>query len=90
MKLLELDLPPEARVERSEWGFPVLSAPSRYFWLCEDCSRLYRIRVWTRDGVRLEPAFALAGSQEAPGKPPATHMPSVRSATGPVRSARIA
>lgn len=90
MKLLELDLPPEARVEGSEWGFPVLCAPSRYFWLCDDCSRLYRIRRWTRDGVRLEATFVLAGSQEAPGKPPATHMPSVRSTMGPVRSARIA
>ena len=52
--LIELDVPPEERVIRSDGGFPVCSVPSRYFWLCPRCSLYIRVRRWTSDGVIFE------------------------------------
>src|SRR3974390_737175 len=54
LRLIELDVPPEQRVIRSDWGFPICSVPSRYFWLCEKCCQFLRIRRWTKKGVILE------------------------------------
>lgn len=54
LTLLELDVPPEERVIRSDGGFPVCSVPSRYFWLCAKCSSHLRIRRWTPTGLVLE------------------------------------
>lgn len=88
MRLLELDIPPEARIERGEWGFPVLCVPTRYFWLCEDCSRLYRIRRWTTEGLRLEPVLVVSHSQENGGKAPARRPVASHGAIG--RAAKIA
>ena len=80
MKMLELDMPPEARVAGSEWGFPVQCAPVRYFWLCEDCSRIYRIRQWNLDGLLLEPRLIAGARPEV-----VSHVASRR----PVASQRI-
>ena len=60
MRMLELEMPPEARVAGSEWGFPVQCAPVRYFWLCEECSRVYQIRQWRHEGLLLEPRLTAA------------------------------
>ena len=54
LRLLELDVPPEKRVIRSEWGFPICSVPSKYFWLCGDCSRFLRMKRWMPEGLILE------------------------------------
>ena len=54
LRLIEFELPPEKRVTRSEWGFPICSVPSRYFWLCERCSEVLRIRRWTEGGLVFE------------------------------------
>src|SRR5689334_20895146 len=54
LRLVELDVPPEERVLRSDGGFPVCSVPSRYFWLCPRCSSYLRVGRWTFDGVILE------------------------------------
>lgn len=64
MRLLELELPPEARTERSEWGFPILCVPTRYFWLCAECSRLYQIHQWTPEGLLLQPRMTEVPRQE--------------------------
>lgn len=64
MTMLELELPPEARIERSEWGFPILCVPAKYFWLCEECSRLYLIRRWTTAGLLLHPRLAEVSKPE--------------------------
>jgi hypothetical protein len=55
LRLMELDVPPEKRVIRSDSGFPVCAVPSRYFWLCSKCGESLRIRRWTREGLVLEP-----------------------------------
>lgn len=54
LRLLELDVPPEERVLRSDWGFPICAVPSRYFWLCEHCSQFLNIRRWTKEGLILD------------------------------------
>ena len=54
LRLIELDVPPAARVMRSEWGFPICSVPSRYFWLCDKCSQILNIRCWTEEGLIFE------------------------------------
>jgi hypothetical protein len=54
LRLIELDVPPDERVVRSDWGFPICAVPSKYFWLCGECSRLLKMKRWTRDGLILE------------------------------------
>jgi hypothetical protein len=53
--LIELSLPPDERIIRADGGFPVAVAPSRYFWLCPECSRIWKMKRWTSAGVDLEP-----------------------------------
>jgi hypothetical protein len=55
LRLLELAIPPEERIVRADSGFPIVVVPSRYFWLCSQCSRIWRMRRWTRAGLVLEP-----------------------------------
>lgn len=55
LRMLELAIPPEERVVWSDSGFPVVVVPSRYFWLCSRCSRMWRMRRWTPAGLLLEP-----------------------------------
>lgn len=62
LRLLELDMPPELRVIRSDGGFPVCTVPSRYFWLCEHCSKFLSIRRWTKEGLTLE--FKMKGHSD--------------------------
>ena len=54
LRLIQLEVPPEERVVRSDEGFPVCSVPSRYFWLCPGCSSFLRIKRWTHEGVIFE------------------------------------
>ena len=54
LRLIEIDVPPEQRVTRSEWGFPVCVVRSRYFWLCERCCEVLSIRRWTENGLVFE------------------------------------
>ena len=60
---LEMEVAPEERVVRGESGFPVCAVPSKYFWLCVECSRTLTIRRWTPAGLILEPKLR-GGSQE--------------------------
>ena len=55
LRLLELAVPVEDRVIRSDTGFPIVAVPSRYFWLCPECARSFEMRRWTADGLILEP-----------------------------------
>jgi hypothetical protein len=55
LRLVEMKVPPETRVTRSEWGFPICTVPSRYFWLCDKCSEVLNLRGWTEDGLIFDP-----------------------------------
>ena len=54
LRLIELDVPPEQRVTRSDWGFPICAVRSRYFWLCVQCCEVLSIRRWTGNGLIFE------------------------------------
>ena len=45
--LVELELPSAERITGEESGFPICTAPSRYFWLCPDCSKSLQVERWT-------------------------------------------
>jgi hypothetical protein len=55
LRLIELDVAPEDRILGAEGGFPICSVPTRYFWLCEECSRVLTIKRWTSTGLIFEP-----------------------------------
>jgi hypothetical protein len=50
-----IDLEPCARDRKwtDEGGFPVKSAPSKFFWLCGDCAKKLIIKRWTPSGLLL-------------------------------------
>lgn len=55
LRLLELAIPPLERVVRADGDFPVVAVPSRFFWLCSQCSRAWRMKCWTTAGLVLVP-----------------------------------
>lgn len=78
LRLLELAIPPEERIVRADSGFPVVVVPSRYFWLCAECSRRWRMKRWTREGLLLEPNLPGNAPQQVTQTvkvPPARHLP---------------
>lgn len=56
--LVEKMVAPEERITGSEGGFPVCVVPSRYFWLCGNCSSGYFIRGWLEQELILEPRIS--------------------------------
>ena len=57
LTLIEFETPADERILHAAGGFPVCSAQTRYFWLCEACSRMFRIRKWNSSGLVLEPLW---------------------------------
>ena len=53
LRLLELAIPLEKRVVRPKSGLPIVAVPSRYFWLCSQCSQIWKIKRWTPEGLLL-------------------------------------
>lgn len=41
--------------EGDDSGFPICNVPSRYFWLCPDCSNSMTIHGWTANKVIVRP-----------------------------------
>ena len=63
---LELEASPEDRTQGSEWGFPICCVPTRFFWLCERCSKHFVVRKWTSGGIVLG---GMATAQRRESKP---------------------
>jgi hypothetical protein len=53
--LMELEVSCDELLDGDENGFPVCTLPTKYFWLCVDCSQKFVVRRWTRSGVVLSP-----------------------------------
>ena len=53
-RFLEMEVPPEERTIRSDYGFPVCSVPGRFFWLCARCAMALKLRRWTHAGLVVE------------------------------------
>lgn len=54
LRLVEFETTPDDRVLYSTGGFPVCAARTKYFWLCEVCSRRFTISKWNSRGVILD------------------------------------
>jgi hypothetical protein len=54
LKLMEFEMDPGDRLLHAAGGFPICIARTRYFWLCERCSRKLTISRWNSSGVILE------------------------------------
>ena len=65
LKLIEFETPPDERVLYAAGGFPVCSARTRYFWLCETCSKRLTIKKWNSTGLVLGPLFESGDSPAA-------------------------
>jgi hypothetical protein len=53
VELIELELDSRDRGLTDEGGFPVKSAPSKFFWLCGGCAKKLIVKRWTRSGLVL-------------------------------------
>lgn len=80
LRLIELEVSPEQRVARSDGGFPICVAPSRYFWLCEKCCEVLSIRNWTSDGLVFESRKRLPSMKKTVQQ---IDLPMARAARGP-------
>ena len=80
LKLLEFETAPDERLLYSSGGFPVCSARTRYFWLCQKCSHLFDIKKWNSSGVILErlPKNDSVYESIAAGKPVSQESPGFR------------
>src|SRR3954447_11940616 len=54
LALVEFETAPDDRILHAGGGFPICVTKTRYFWLCQACSRLFRIRKWNSSGLILE------------------------------------
>jgi hypothetical protein len=53
LHLLELEMSPDSPTENEDSGFPMRSAPQKFFWLCADCMKVFTPKQWTPTGVLL-------------------------------------
>jgi hypothetical protein len=51
--LMQLEVPRDNPIESIDYGFPVSTLPTKYFWLCPDCSRRFILLRWMPTGVCL-------------------------------------
>jgi hypothetical protein len=51
--LMQLEVPRDQQTESEEHGFSACALPTKYFWLCADCSRRFVLLHWTPAGVVL-------------------------------------
>jgi hypothetical protein len=74
LALVEFETSPDNRILQAAGGFPICATRTKYFWLCETCSRFFTIRTWNSSGLILEAQHRdggrLLGPQ--PGRKPAS------------------
>lgn len=54
LELLELELYSRDHISADDDGFPIRSLPSRFFWLCGECTKTHIMKRWTASGLVLE------------------------------------
>jgi hypothetical protein len=72
LRLMEFETDPDDRILQASGGFPVCSARTRYFWLCETCSHLFTMKKWNSSGLILETTWdrwSLDSESYEPKKP---------------------
>ena len=53
LELLELEPQSDDRSGQNDGAFTMSSLPSRFFWLCGECTKTYILKRWTTSGVVL-------------------------------------
>lgn len=53
LQLLQYEPDSQQATEYEDGAFPMRPFPSRFFWLCAECSRVYVMKAWTSLGVVL-------------------------------------
>jgi len=51
--LMQLEVPPDQSAPSDDPGFSMCTLPTKYFWLCADCSLRFVISRWTPSGLVL-------------------------------------
>jgi|SRR5947207_9771316 len=91
LTLKEFETAPDDRILHAAGGFPVCSARTKYFWLCERCSRTVTIRKWNASGLLLE---SIHGDYSATPELPVRTRPGPQSSpagpTGQIRLFKVA
>jgi hypothetical protein len=54
LALFELESHSHDQVSADDDGFPSKSLPSRFFWLCGQCTKTHIVKRWATSGVVLE------------------------------------
>ena len=53
LELLELESPSDNQFRLDEGAFATRSLPSKYFWLCGECTKTHIVKRWITSGVVL-------------------------------------
>jgi hypothetical protein len=53
LELLELETQADDRARPDDGAFEMNSLPSRFFWLCGECTKTHILRRWTTSGLIL-------------------------------------
>jgi hypothetical protein len=53
LELLELETQADDRARPDDGAFAMSSLPSRFFWLCGECTKTHILRRWTTSGLIL-------------------------------------
>lgn len=73
LRLLELEPPSDGQFRPDDGAFATRSLPSKYFWLCGECTKTHIVKRWTRSGVVLvSRSLKTAGSRPSLVDRPAT------------------
>jgi len=73
LRLLELELHSDGQFRPDDGAFAISSSPSKYFWLCGECTKTHIVKRWTTSGVVLVPrGLKTTGSDPSLADRPAT------------------
>jgi hypothetical protein len=80
LELLELEPQSDDRAGQNDGAFTMSSLPSRFFWLCGECTKTYILKRWTTSGLVL----ALRSQKVAGSHPLLVARPAATTRPGPV------
>jgi hypothetical protein len=80
LRLLELEPDSDDQLRPDDGAFAMRSLPSKYFWLCGECTKTHIVKRWTTSGVVLvSRSLKRAGSH-----PSLVHRPSTAATSPPL------
>jgi hypothetical protein len=83
IELLELESHADEQFRPDDGAFAMNSLPSKYFWLCGECSEIYNLKRWTTSGLVL---VLRQRNTAADNHPDLAAPPAIAGTTGPPSS----